>query len=234
MPELSVVLATYNEEENIGIIIDKLQEHIQGIDTEIIVVDDNSPDKTAFVAEEANKKYGNVRVIVRKDERGLATALLRGFDESNGKYILTMDADLAHDPKHVPYMISLLRNKEADFVIGSRYVKGSKVIGKPFSKAFASWVGQFAALVWLGLKVKDTSNNFRMFPKAIYEEVKPALHPDGNNVMLMEFIYRVSNKGYKISEFPTIYQERIHGTTKLKLGKEITRFVKNIWRMRFR
>ncbi len=232
MVELSVVLATYNEKENIGVLIDALQEHVKGIDTEIIVVDDNSPDDTAKVAEEANKRHGNVRVIVRKDARGLATALLRGFEESKGTYILTMDSDLAHDPKIVPAMIALLRNKEADFVIGSRYVRGSKVMGKPFIKALASWVAQGIAMLWLGMRVKDASNNFRMFPNALYQRVKDDLHPDGN-VMLMEFVHRAAQQGYRIKELPTLYYERSKGATKLRLGKETARFIKNMWRLRF-
>jgi dolichol-phosphate mannosyltransferase len=234
MVELSVVLATFNEHNNISVLIDALQEQLKGVDAEIIVVDDNSPDKTAEVAEKAGKKYGNVRVIVRKNESGLSTALLRGFEESKGRYILTMDSDLAHDPKVVPRMLSALRNNETDFVIGSRYVKGSTVVGKPFIKSAASRVAQWIALLWLGMAVKDTTNNFRMFPRTMYNDLKGELNPDGNNIMLMEFVYRAAKHGYRIKELPTVYHERTKGVTKLRLGKEIARFAKNIWRIRFR
>ena len=232
MTELSIVLATYNEAANIAELITRIEPFVQDIDTEIIVVDDNSPDHTAQVANKVGKQYGNVRVLVRTKERGLASALIRGFEESKGDYILCMDCDLAHDPKHLPEMLALLKSNEADFVIGSRYIKGAKVVGKPFIKNAASRVAQFIASLVIGLNVKDATNNFRLFRREVYESVKDHLHPDGN-VMIMELAYRAQRKGYMIKELPILYREREHGETKLKLLPEIKRFMKAIWRMRF-
>jgi dolichol-phosphate mannosyltransferase len=234
MAELSVVLATLNEEENIGVLLHALEPHLDGIDAEIIVVDDNSRDRTAAIAEEANRRYGNVRTIVRKNERGLASALLRGFQESSGDYILTMDGDLAHDPKFVPELFRLVKSGEADLAIGSRYVRGSRVVGKPIVKSAASRFGQFVALVWLGTHVKDNTNNFRVFSRALYESIRDELTPSAENIMLVEFVYRASKKGYRIVEIPTSYFERTRGVTKLKLGKMVAAFIKTAWMIRFR
>ncbi len=234
MPELSVVLATFNEEENIGVLIEALQPQLSGIDAEILVIDDDSADRTVAMAEEANRRYGNVRTVVRKNERGLASALLRGFEESSGDYILTMDGDLAHDPKFVPELFRLVKHGEADLAIGSRYISGSTVVGKPLINSAASRLGQLVARVWLGTRVKDTTNNFRVFSRSLYEAIRHDLTPSAENIMLVEFVYRATRKGYRIKEIPTSYRERTRGATKLRLGKMITAFIRTAWVIRFK
>lgn len=119
---LSVVLPTYNEAANVGGVVRELQAALAGLTHEILVVDDNSPDGTARVAEEAG-----ARVIVRTTERGLATAVVRGFQEARGDYVAVVDADGQHPPEVVRRMIDKVRVEDADLVIGSRYVEGGSV-----------------------------------------------------------------------------------------------------------
>jgi len=231
-PEISLIIATYNEADNVGLLIDKLQEHTKDLDCEYIVVDDNSPDGTADVVRASGKKYGNVRVIVRTNERGLASALIRGFNEAKGKYIFECDADLSHDPKHFPQMLSLIKEGKADFIIGSRYMKGAKMIGKPWIKLLASRVAQVITWCILWIFVSDMTNNFRMWKREVFDSIKDKMKVEGN-AMLIEFVYRAKKAGYTIYEIPTIFKERERGQTKLSLPLETWRFIKAMLKIRF-
>jgi len=231
MIKISIILPTYNEKENIGVLIPSIEEVITNINTEIIVVDDSSPDGTAALANDINKKYNNIRVILRKKNKGFAPSLLKGFDCSRGEFIATMDADLCHDPKVLPKMVGYLENKTADIVIGSRYVHGSVSKGKPIIKKMASKSAQGIANFILGLKIKDTTNNFRVFRKEVYEAIKDDLHPTGN-VLLTEFLYNAHKKKFKIKEIPIHFIEKRKDKTRMNLFKEVFNFVKTITKIK--
>lgn len=230
--KLSIILPTYNEKRNIKKLIPIIEDVIKEINAEIIVVDDNSPDGTADLANELNKKYKNIRVIIRKKNRGLAPSLIDGFNASKAKFIAVMDSDLCHDPKLLPDMIGYLEEKKADIVVGSRYIQGSVVEGKPAVKAAASRFAQLIANLILGLNIKDTTNNFRVFRREVYEKVRNNLHPTGN-IMLTEFLYLAHRKEFKIKEIPIKYIEKRKDKTRLSLFKETTRFMITIMKIRF-
>src|SRR3989344_9598169 len=179
IPKLSIVIPTYNEEGNIKTLVEKTSKILKSIPIsfELIVVDDNSKDKTRSIIRELQKTNPEITLIERDNERGLATALIRGYNASQGRYLGAMDADLAHNPKYLPEMIEILDSDKADFVIGSRYVKGAKFKGKPLLNRMASLLGQFLIKIILGLRVKDTSNNYRVFKREIWEKIKDRLHP---------------------------------------------------------
>lgn len=228
-PKLSLVIPTYNEEENIKTLLEKTDKVLRSIPIafELIVVDDNSKDKTRPIVKELQKNNPQIILIERDNERGLATALIRGYNASQGQYLGAMDADLAHNPEYLPEMLKMLDSGEADFVVGSRYVKGAEFRGKPLLNRVASLVGQFLIKILLGLKVKDTSNNYRVFKKEIWEKIKNQLHPDGN-IMLTEIVYLTSKNNFKIMEIPILYIERRLGKSKLSIAKETIKFFKNI------
>ena len=106
-------------------------------------------------------------------------------------------------------------------------MKGAEFRGKPLLNRVASLVGQFLIKILLGLKVKDTSNNYRVFKKEIWEKIKNQLHPDGN-IMLTEIVYLTSKNNFKIMEIPILYIERRLGKSKLSIAKETIKFFKNI------
>lgn len=234
-PELSVTIVTYNEKPNIEILIPRVVDVLTkaGINYEIVVVDDSSPDGTADKVREFAKQYGEdkIRVIVR-NERGVGTAIKRSYDESRGEYLAAIDADLCHDPKHLPEMLQLIKSGQADFVIGSRYVKGAEFTGKPLLNKLASLVGQVMILLILGLRVKDTSNHFRMMRRDLYLKFADQLHPAGN-ILITEVLYRAKQLGARIIEIPIIYRERRFGESKLKVWRETKNFFKTIFKIRF-
>jgi len=231
---LSLIIPTYNEEKNIVELIKKTNAILDkaSISHEFIIVDDGSKDQTRPGVKELKTKIDNINLIERDNEKGLASAMVCGYNAARGTYLGSMDADLAHDPKYLPNMLSMLTGGAYDFVIGSRYLPESKFFGKPFLNKMASLVGQKLVKVILGIKVGDTSNNYRIFSKSLWNDIKSTLHPSGN-IMLTEIVYRAEQCGYRFSELPIVYNERIHGKSKLNIWKETARFFSNIIKIKF-
>ena len=234
IPELSIIFLTYNEEKNISIILSQTERVLEqmGITHEFIVVDDASTDRTRQEVRKLQQTIPDIRLIERDNERGVATAMVRGYNECRGMYLGTLDADLAHDPEYLPAMFELLQNGSTDFVIGSRYVPGARFVGKPFVNWIASVIGQVIVRMILQIPVKDASNNYRVFTREVWEKIKKRLHPDGN-VMLAEIVYRAHQNNFRIVEIPTLYVERRFGKSKLGVGREAYRFFKNIFRIKW-
>jgi len=232
--KISVVIPTYNEEANVPILLQKTHGILQiaGYAHELIVVDDGSTDATRTRILSLAASIPEILLIPRDNEKGLASAMVRGYNEARGEYLAAMDADLAHDPEHLPEILKLLDSGEADFVIGSRYVSGSSFEGKPLLNKITSLVGQFLVKIILRIKVKDTSNNYRVFRRAVWEKIKNHLHPDGN-IMLTEIVYAATKNNFVIREIPIIYRERRAGKSKLNIFKETIRFFKNIFKIKF-
>ena len=233
MPKLSIIIPTYNEEGNIGTLINAVHNVLKSINTthEIIIVDDNSQDRTRPLVKELQTKIPELILIERNHERGLASAMVAGYNAAKGELLGAMDADLAHDPNDLPTMLNLIDNNKADFVIGSRYVPGAKFEGKALLNKVASLVGQTLIKIFLGLDIKDTSNNYRIFKRGLWEKIRKKLHPDGN-VMLTEIVYLASKVNIKIIEILIHYIERRAGKSKLSVFKETLKFFKNIAKIR--
>ncbi|MFY9255256.1 MAG: glycosyltransferase, partial [Fuerstiella sp.] len=126
--DVSVVVPTFREVENLTTLTEQLFAalHERSLTGELIVVDDNSCDGTIELCQRLAETYP-IRLVVRTEERGLATAVIRGFSEASGTYVVVMDADLSHPPTAVPTLLETLQTNQADFVIGSRYVKGGTI-----------------------------------------------------------------------------------------------------------
>ncbi len=231
--KISVIIPTYNEESNVPTLLQSTHDILRAASQihELIVVDDGSKDSTRIRVRELQKTIPEIILIERDTERGLASAMVRGYNEAHGEYLAAMDADLAHDPEYLPRMIRLLDDGEADFVIGSRYLPGSRFEGKPLLNKITSLVGQFLVKIILQIQVKDTSNNYRVFKKSVWEKIKDKLHPDGN-IMLTEIVYLAAKNNFIIQEVPIIYRERRAGKSKLNIFKETFRFFKNILRIK--
>ena len=141
--KLSLVIPTYNEKENIQKLIKKIQEEFNEnkINGEIIIVDDNSPDGTGKILEDLKKTQKNLKVIHRSGKLGLSSAVLEGWKIADGEVLGVMDADLSHPPEKIKELFGAIENGEADFTIGSRYIKGGKIEGWNLKrKLMVSWV----------------------------------------------------------------------------------------------
>lgn len=223
--ELSVVIPTYNEAENIGPLILEIERVFQayGINGEIIVVDDNSPDGTADVAKKYSERFDNIRVLVREAKSGLGYAYKEGFKAVSGRVVMEMDADFSHDPSDIPRIFQKCENG-FDVVIGSRYVGGGRIIGWDFARRMVSFVANMLVNIFFRLDVKDNTSGFRAYKREVIEKILPRVKCNSYDFQV-EMLLRAKEQGFTLKEIPIIFRERAHG--KSKLGKrEFSSFIK--------
>ncbi|MEK6844001.1 MAG: glycosyltransferase [Nanoarchaeota archaeon] len=211
--DFSIVVPSYNEDENLKPLIRELKKVMAKTkfksSYEIIIVDDNSNGKTREILKNFAKN-GNFIALLR-NKKGIFTAVLDGIKIANGKYILTMDADLSHPPHLIPKMLSYIN--DYDIVIGSRYSKG----GEMKSTFTRKWGGFFLNKICsfiIGTKVKDLGGNFRIFKKSAIDKIK-FRYPCKFAEFGQELFYRAERLNFKIKEVPFIYRDRKEGKSKI-------------------
>ncbi|MFI5322156.1 MAG: polyprenol monophosphomannose synthase [Thermodesulfobacteriota bacterium] len=208
--EITLVIPTYNESQNIPILFEKVFNVFRdsGLDGNVIVVDDNSPDGTWKIAEELKEKYTRLEVLRRVNERGLSSAVLLGFRTSKSDILGVMDADLSHPAEKIPELVEPIITGEADIVIGSRYIEKGEIGEWALQRKISS---KLATLAVRGLTtVKDPMSGFFFLKREVLENVE--LSPEGFKIGL-EILVR--GKYHKVVEVPILFQDRIYGETKL-------------------
>lgn len=212
MVELSLIIPTFNEAENIALVIPKVISKLQhnNINFEIIIVDDNSPDLTWKIAKELFINDSRVKVIRRFGSKDLSTAVLTGMGNANGKYLGVMDADCQHDESILPEMLAAI--KENDIVVGSRLVENGSYGGFKASRKLISQGATWMAKKILNVKISDPMSGFFIISRDIFENTASRINPRGFKILL-EFISINSN--LRIKEIGFTFKERMHGQTKL-------------------
>jgi len=213
-----VIIPTYNEKENIKIVIEKLR--ALKIDLDILIIDDNSPDNTAVIVRETQKTMPNLHLIERPGKLGLGTAYVMGFKwalERDYQYILEMDADLSHNPEDVPRLIKECE-KGSDLVIGSRYCNGVNVINWPIKRLILSYGANKYTRVVTGLPVKDATAGFKCFHRRVLAAIDLTRLKSSGYSFQIEMNFRVWKKGFKLAEIPIIFIERSEGKSKMSRG----------------
>ena len=225
---LSLILPTYNESENVPELLQRLDLVLKNIPKEVIVVDDNSPDKTWEVAEKLMSQYPWLRVLRRTNERGLSSAVLAGFAIAKGNYLGVMDADLQHDEKILPKLYELLMNG-ADIAIGSRKSKGGKIENWSLFRKMVSNIASWLSRIILGQsRVSDPMSGYFVLNRKIYENCKAIINPLGFKILL-EFIVRAPQA--RIEECGFVFRPRSHGKSKLS-QVVIFQYLKALWDLR--
>lgn len=203
---VSVVLATYNERENIATTIEEILRHVVA-PVEIIIVDDDSPDETWRLAEGLHRP--EVTVIRRVATRGLASAFMRGIIESRGEIVGWMDADMSMPPTLLPEMLRELETH--DVVIGSRYAPGGED-ARAWPRRLASLaINRFAQLV-LGHGIRDYDSGFVVVRRSVFDRV--SIIPTGYGAYFIDFIYTCCRKGLRVREVPYAFRDRAQGVSK--------------------
>lgn len=211
-----VVLPTYNERENIDPFLRALREVSDDVD--VLVVDDNSPDGTADLARSLGDELGGVRVLQRTAKDGLGSAYRAGFADvlAGGDYdvVISMDADLSHDPAVIPAMLELL-DEGADAVIGSRYVTGGGTTDWPVRRQLLSKWGNAYTRRVLGLPTRDCTSGFRAYRASALAAIDPASTGAEGYAFLTELVRRLARDGYRVVETPIIFRDRTRGKSKM-------------------
>jgi dolichol-phosphate mannosyltransferase len=230
---LLVSILTYNEIENINGIIREVFSSVSGdVQCDILIVDDNSPDKTADAVKALQDEYsGRLFLLLRKGKEGFASAYIDGLSwglERNYDYFLEMDADFSHDPKYIMPMLEKI--KSCDFVIGSRNA-GGRVEGWPLWRHILSKGGSLYSRIILGSPIKDLTGGFNMWRKETVEGIGlNAIISEGFTFQI-EIKHKAHKKGYKYIEIPIVFRDRALG--KSKMSKRIFfEGLINVWKIK--
>ena len=229
-----VIIPTYNEKENIEKIIRKvfsLEERFH-----ILIVDDGSPDGTAEIVKDLQKEFSEqLHIEERTGKLGLGTAYIHGFKWCLAKgydYIFEMDADFSHNPEDLPRLLDSCLNDGADMSVGSRYVRGGKVVNWPFNRIFISYGASLYVRAILWLPVKDCTAGFVCYSAEVLRTL------DLDNIRFVgyafqiEMKYRTWRKKFKIKEIPITFVDRVEGVSKMSSGI-VKEAVVGVWKMRF-
>jgi dolichol-phosphate mannosyltransferase len=227
-----IVIPTYNERENIQKVIPLLEEVFQRIKNwkmGVLVVDDSSPDKTADIVRDLQKKYANVHLLVNQKKSGLGGAYLKGmekaFGELDAEVAFEFDADLSHDPQKIPAFLEQI-DHGADMVLGSRYIPGGGIPDDwGLHRKFLSVIGNLIIMVILtDFRIRDWTGGYRAITKKVYDAVSPEMHSEkfSGYTFQIGFLHKAVKKGFTIKEVPFKFLDRTIGES--KMGME---YIKN-------
>lgn len=230
-PQLSIIVPTYNESQNIVEILKSITENIpKGLSTETIVVDDNSPDGTGKIVEDYIsdiKKIAEntINIIHRTAKNGLSSAILNGIQSAKGETIVVMDSDFSHPPQIIPKMIEAFKQYQCDLVVASRYITGGNIEGWTIKRKLMSRIATLIAKKGLNVKTKDPMSGFFAFKKNIVKELNfDAL----GYKFLLELL--VKTNGINVKEIPYTFENRKFGSSKLDTATVID-YLKSIWKL---
>jgi dolichol-phosphate mannosyltransferase len=226
-----VVIPTYNEAENLPLLVPRVLE--QDPRLEVLVVDDDSPDRTGKLADELAEKTGRVHVLHRRGRQGLGPAYRAGLAralELDADVVIQMDADFSHPPETLRTMLAEIEG--CDVVLGSRYLNGVTVVNWPIERILISYFGNWYARRVTGLPISDTTGGFRCMRRSALERVGfERIRADGYAFQI-ELNYRFVRGGARLKEIPFFFLDRTRGVSKLsvRIGLEA---LWAVWRMRF-
>jgi len=226
-----VIIPTYNESDNIMKTIELVFDSSPKVD--VLVVDDNSPDKTGNLVKKLMKTEKRVNLLAREKKEGLGTAYVAGFKyalERDYERIIEMDADLSHDPAEIPNFIEA--SKKADVVVGSRYLNGANVVHWPIRRLILSYGANIYSRIITGVPLHDTTSGFKCFRREVLEAVDlDAVHSGGYSFQL-EMNFRAYCKGFKLSEIPIIFTDRTLGRSKMNFSIMLEA-AKVVWQLKY-
>lgn len=209
------VVPTYNELANLEELVDKLRAVTP--DLHILIVDDNSPDGTGRLADELRRKHPDrIFVLHRQSKEGLGKAYVDGFKlvlEEDYEFILQMDADLSHDPAHVPQFLDQIQNY--DLIVGSRYLNGISVVNWDLKRLIMSKMATKYVRIVTGIPITDATSGFNCWRREALEAVGFEDAFSSGYVFLVEMKYKAYRKGLKVGEVPIVFVERKQGSSKL-------------------
>jgi dolichol-phosphate mannosyltransferase len=211
--QLSVVVPTFNERDNVTKLFHKLEATLSGVAWEVIFVDDNSPDGTWDVVRGLARQDSRVRCVRRIGRRGLSGACIEGILASSAPFAAVMDADLQHDETQLPKMLALLQSGQAELVVGSRYVEGGSADSFNKQRAGASALATEVAKRVLRVRVADPMSGFFMIRRDRFEQLAPQLSTQGFKILLD--IVATARGELRTVEVPYSFGSRLHGESKL-------------------
>lgn len=232
MSERLVIVPTYNEIENIDRIIEAVMQ--LPIDTDLLIVDDNSPDGTGKRIKELQASYkDSLHLLERSGKLGLGTAYILGFQwaiEREYLYICEMDADFSHDPKELPRLFEACNHQKADLAIGSRYISGVNVVNWPMSRVLISYFASVYVRLITRMKVRDATAGFVCYRREVLEVIKLEKIKFKGYAFQIEMKFKAWKYGFNVVELPIIFTDRREGTSKMS-GKIVSEAIFGVIRL---
>jgi len=232
MKSILVCIPTYNEKDNINHIIDAVLS--QGDDIEVLVIDDNSPDGTGDIVDKLKQDNKRIHLLRRPGKLGLGTAYVDGFKYGLSLpqvgFLMEMDADFSHNPDSISKFREAI--KDADLVIGSRYVKGINIVNWPMSRLLLSYFASIYVRWITGLPVMDPTGGFKCFRRETLEAIKLDRVRSNGYSFQIEMNFFVWRLGFRIAEIPIIFNDRREGTSKMS-RKIVIEAITGVWRLFF-
>ncbi|MHB1382696.1 MAG: polyprenol monophosphomannose synthase [Thermoleophilia bacterium] len=232
----TIILPTYNERENLERFVGALQGVLgdNSLEGRLIIVDDNSPDGTGRIADDLAERHDNITVIHRPEKQGLGPAYLAGFKQAlatDTSYIFEMDSDFSHNPSYIPSFLDAIR--DADLVLGSRYVPGGRVENWGLLRKIISKGGSTYARLILRLPVRDLTGGLKCFRREVLEALDLDAVTSFGYGFQIELTYKAAKKGFRVKELPITFVDRQQG--KSKMSKRIVlEAVFLVWKLRLR
>lgn len=220
MKNALIIIPTYNEIENIEALLRAV--FLLHPQVHILVVDDNSPDQTAYKVCGLQNDFSNkLFLLKRRSKSGLGKAYIAGFKwglEHDYKYIFEMDADFSHDPNSLIMLYKACTEQGVDIAIGSRYKNGINVVNWPLSRILLSYFASWYVRIITGMPVKDPTAGFVCYKRTVLESLDLDQVKFEGYAFQIEMKYKVYHKKFKIKEIPIIFTDRVKGTSKLTKG----------------
>jgi len=213
LPQLSVVVPTFNERDNVTVLYRRLEATLKDIPWEVVFVDDNSPDGTWEVVRGLARQDSRVRCIRRIGRRGLSGACIEGILAASAPYAAVIDADLQHDETQLPKMVGLLQSGAAELVVGSRYIEGGSADSFDKGRAGVSALATEVARRVLKVEIADPMSGFFMIRRDRFEQLAPQLSTQGFKILLD--IVATAQGRLRTIEVPFTFGTRQHGESKL-------------------
>ncbi|MGM0462026.1 MAG: polyprenol monophosphomannose synthase [Fibrobacterota bacterium] len=227
-----IIVPTYNEKENIVLLIPQIKKHLPQAD--ILVVDDNSPDGTSAAAKKIGEDTPGVFVLDRVRKEGLGKAYISGFKwalKKEYELVFEMDADFSHDPAYLPDFVAAAQDN--DLVIGSRYINGVNVVNWPLSRLLLSYFGNVAARMIAGVRIRDCTGGFKCFHARTLRAINLDAVTSSGYSFQVEVNYYVQKKGFRITEIPIIFKDRIYGESKMSTAI-VREAIGLLWKLRLK
>jgi len=225
-----IIIPTYNEIDNIEKIVNSVLN--QSPDIEILVIDDNSPDKTANKVKEIMSSNNRIKIIERPGKVGLGTAYVTGFKyaiENSYDYVFEMDADFSHDPCDIKRFLKEIESH--DLVIGSRYSDGVNVVNWPMKRLLLSYFANIYAKVITGVPVDDLTSGFKCYRVSFLKKIELNRIKSDGYAFQIEIDVKIIKKKGRVSEIPIIFRDRVDGYSKMN-KKIIWEAFWLVWRLR--
>lgn len=222
--KLSIVIPVYNEEGSIAETVESIEKALETIkiEHEILVVNDNSKDRTAEILEELSQKYSSVTYVTNPGPNGFGFAIRYGLDRFTGDCVAIMMGDLSDSPYDLIKFYTTMLEKNVDCVFGSRWNKGGKVIDYPWLKKIINRIANRIIRMVMNIKYNDTTNAFKLYKKEVIQGIQPILSPHFN--LTIELPLKAMIRGYTYTVVPNSWTNRKAGESKLKIKEMGSRY----------